>query len=639
MTSLAAAAPPARNRAVDCYRAVAMLAVALGHWAAIAVSTSGDGGITAGNALELAPRMAWTMWLFQVMPLFFVVDGFASAMSLDSHSQRSSLGASDWIAGRMRPMLAPAAMLAVAWLGLMLAGSAVGAGAILAMGAVAAAAPLWFLVCELVLGGLEARRLVVENDELHRDGNLDDTQRIVQSIGARISSPRPASRKALECVLAAADLPRSIIDWRDRDCGTDELEHRQLLQAAPTRPGRMQASHPLLETWIRRLDPGSRADRYRRLRDVDDNADRRALWSARAGDQVDAEASLSAADLVGGEFGVAASLDVLRATPAIDPVRLAMALLQLSGPGTAGARAELESLCDEAEPGVRVAAALESADLKVVAGADPLGALTVLARCATDIEDEVLRSLLLARHASYAIVSHRGADDLPMALQALDVRETPDRVVFDAAVAAAPMLGLSGQVTAAESAIERAATARGGASHSKGWTSFLFAAGAGWLKVMRGDTEGAVALGRSALLDIPEAETIARVGVGNTVAWFDLLSGNVLDAAEVAESTWRPAIAGDVFAFAAPARHQVIWFNALLGRSLPVDVGPVGPDTGAHCPLIFRVMWVAAFEAMTRGPLRRRELPRAPGTAAWLHRRTASDRRVVDAISWWSSCG
>jgi hypothetical protein len=144
LSDLAAAAGADRNRAVDFYRAVAMAAVALGHWAAIAVAVGPDGALNAGNALEHAPALAWMSWLFQVMPLFFVVGGFSSAMSLDSHN-RNGGRAQDWVAARLRRMLAPTAVLAATWLVILIVGAMAGFGSLLLIGAAAAAIPLWFL--------------------------------------------------------------------------------------------------------------------------------------------------------------------------------------------------------------------------------------------------------------------------------------------------------------------------------------------------------------------------------------------------------------------------------------------------------------------------------------------------------------
>ena len=141
---LAAAAKTDRNRAVDAYRAVAMLAVAFGHWLVIAIGTDADGELVARNALEVAPELSWLTWCFQVMPLFFVVGGFASAMSLDAHWRRNGRDR-DWVVGRLRRMVAPTVALAATWLVMLGLGTAAGAGGIVAAGAVGAAIPLWFL--------------------------------------------------------------------------------------------------------------------------------------------------------------------------------------------------------------------------------------------------------------------------------------------------------------------------------------------------------------------------------------------------------------------------------------------------------------------------------------------------------------
>lgn len=138
-----------RNRAIDFYRVVAMLAVAFGHWLALVAVSDAEGNIVGGNALEFVPALSWATWLLQVMPLFFVVGGFSSAMSLDSHNRTSPDGttgrAQDWIAARLRRMLPPAVVLAATWLVVLVAGTAAGQGALVATALHAAAIPLWFL--------------------------------------------------------------------------------------------------------------------------------------------------------------------------------------------------------------------------------------------------------------------------------------------------------------------------------------------------------------------------------------------------------------------------------------------------------------------------------------------------------------
>lgn len=141
---LVAAAKPDRNRAVDFYKAIAMVAVAFGHWMAIAVFKDQDGGLVAKNALEFDYSMAWVTWALQVMPLFFLAGGFSSAVSLDSHNRRNGRP-QDWVANRLRRMMLPTMVLAYFWIVVLALGSALGVGQMSFIGAAAAAIPLWFL--------------------------------------------------------------------------------------------------------------------------------------------------------------------------------------------------------------------------------------------------------------------------------------------------------------------------------------------------------------------------------------------------------------------------------------------------------------------------------------------------------------
>ncbi len=117
-----------------------MLAVAFGHWLAMVV-VSDDGELVTGNVLEFRPGLSWLSWLLQVMPLFFFVGGFASAASLVSFEGRPQ----DWIAARLRRMLAPAVVLAATWVVAIVVATLAGVGGLALAGFGAAAIPLWFL--------------------------------------------------------------------------------------------------------------------------------------------------------------------------------------------------------------------------------------------------------------------------------------------------------------------------------------------------------------------------------------------------------------------------------------------------------------------------------------------------------------
>ncbi len=71
---LAAATPAERNRYVDFLRAVSILAVITGHWL-VATVYYVDGSFTGGKLTEVQPGTQWLTWIFQVMPIFFIVGG------------------------------------------------------------------------------------------------------------------------------------------------------------------------------------------------------------------------------------------------------------------------------------------------------------------------------------------------------------------------------------------------------------------------------------------------------------------------------------------------------------------------------------------------------------------------------------
>ena len=88
VSTMARATPAARNRVVDFLRAAAILTVALGHWTAAAVVVR-DGRLVPDQILNIA---AWThpfTWVIQVMPLFFLVGGYANALSWRSARRRA----------------------------------------------------------------------------------------------------------------------------------------------------------------------------------------------------------------------------------------------------------------------------------------------------------------------------------------------------------------------------------------------------------------------------------------------------------------------------------------------------------------------------------------------------------------------
>ena len=140
--AIAAATPARRERYVDFLRVFSLAVVMLGHWLMAGVEWRG-GRLVATNVLEAAPAAQWLTWLFQIMPVFFVVGGFANTASWTA-AARDGRGYGEWLAGRLTRLVRPVLVFAGVWVAVVAALAVAG----VAPGAVRAgsiAQPLWFL--------------------------------------------------------------------------------------------------------------------------------------------------------------------------------------------------------------------------------------------------------------------------------------------------------------------------------------------------------------------------------------------------------------------------------------------------------------------------------------------------------------
>ena len=112
-SEMAAKTPPERNRYVDFLRSVSILIVMVGHWL-IATTYYVDGNLTSGHLLKSQPQTQWLTWIFQVMPIFFIVGGYANAVSLES-ARRKGIGYAGWLAARLNRLVIPLLVLLTAW--------------------------------------------------------------------------------------------------------------------------------------------------------------------------------------------------------------------------------------------------------------------------------------------------------------------------------------------------------------------------------------------------------------------------------------------------------------------------------------------------------------------------------------------
>jgi hypothetical protein len=110
---VAAQTPEARNRLVDFLRAASILAVISGHWL-LAAPYAGPDGFVVGNMLELTDYTRWLSWAFQVMPIFFLVGGYANAVSWRA-AQRDGKSFAAWLDSRLRRLVLPGLPLIATW--------------------------------------------------------------------------------------------------------------------------------------------------------------------------------------------------------------------------------------------------------------------------------------------------------------------------------------------------------------------------------------------------------------------------------------------------------------------------------------------------------------------------------------------
>jgi fucose 4-O-acetylase-like acetyltransferase len=153
LSALAAATPASRDRYVDFLRGLAIAMVAVGHWLVV-VPTYRDGSFDGVNALDTVPLMRGLTWVFQVMPLFFMVGGYANARSWRSAVRRGE-GWSAWVRTRFDRLLRPTVVFLGAWVAVAAIARQVGVDAHLVHTmAWLVVVPLWFLAVYVVIVAL-----------------------------------------------------------------------------------------------------------------------------------------------------------------------------------------------------------------------------------------------------------------------------------------------------------------------------------------------------------------------------------------------------------------------------------------------------------------------------------------------------
>lgn len=102
-------ARPARNLAVDFYRVSGVILIVLGHWLAGSV-TYHDGSFGRQNPLVDIPWTQWLTWPFQAVPVFFLVAGYAGALSWTHRRETDGVSRQIWLRHRLARVLGPTAV-------------------------------------------------------------------------------------------------------------------------------------------------------------------------------------------------------------------------------------------------------------------------------------------------------------------------------------------------------------------------------------------------------------------------------------------------------------------------------------------------------------------------------------------------
>lgn len=151
LDELVRSTPADRSRAVDVVRVLALAAVVLGHWLKQGWYVDAAGDLHRAGLLGIAPWTHPLTWVFQVIPVFFVVGGFANARSWRSATHRG-VGYGAWLAGRTERLTRPVVPLLLFWLVVAPLAPLVGLGGDwLRIASVTSLVPTWFLATYVVI--------------------------------------------------------------------------------------------------------------------------------------------------------------------------------------------------------------------------------------------------------------------------------------------------------------------------------------------------------------------------------------------------------------------------------------------------------------------------------------------------------
>ncbi|HSK97196.1 MAG TPA: acyltransferase [Euzebyales bacterium] len=148
------ATPAERDRHIDLLRGSAIIAVVVGHWLVASVVRRDDGSLDGVSVLTVADWTHWATWLFQVMPVFFLVGGYANATSWERHEARGATWVA-WVHRRAVRLLAPTAAFVGFGVGAVVVAHLAGVDPVMIdLAGWVAGIVLWFLAVYIVVTAL-----------------------------------------------------------------------------------------------------------------------------------------------------------------------------------------------------------------------------------------------------------------------------------------------------------------------------------------------------------------------------------------------------------------------------------------------------------------------------------------------------
>ncbi|MFE5582208.1 acyltransferase [Kitasatospora sp. NPDC056531] len=146
--------PETRDRALDGLRALALLAVPIGHWMLGGLTLSPDGALHNASPLSSLGSFAPVSWVLQMLGVFFLVGGHSSVRSLE-RAREKGLTYGSWLRSRTVRLLRPVLGVTAVWAVLIPLLPRLGVPAdTLRTGATLVVQPLWYIGVYLGLTAL-----------------------------------------------------------------------------------------------------------------------------------------------------------------------------------------------------------------------------------------------------------------------------------------------------------------------------------------------------------------------------------------------------------------------------------------------------------------------------------------------------